>query len=122
VVIFLTSVLTHKGHIEKKGIFSFFKFQCFSIVVESLPWRPRSCPPPWVVTLSSAARIPPLFLQYWHRWTTSRHDIIGYALPISVPINANHRDMFCEMDITGAYEWQKVLEDSAGKISGFGKV
>lgn len=48
--------------------------------------------------------------------------MVGYALPISVPINASYNAMPCEMNIPGAYEWIKALEGSTGIISGFGKV
>lgn len=91
-------------------------------MVESMPWRPKSCHPCWVVTLSSSACIPALLLWYWHRWTTSRHDMVGYALPISVPINASYTDTFCEMNTPGTDEWQKTLEGSAGNISGLDAV
>lgn len=44
-----------------KVYFSIFKYQCSSIMMVGLPWRPKSYPPSWVVTLCSAAYIPPLF-------------------------------------------------------------
>lgn len=53
----VNSQLTYRG----KVCFTIFKFQCSSIMMDSLPWRPKSYPPYWVVTLSSAAYIPPLF-------------------------------------------------------------
>lgn len=48
--------------------------------------------------------------------------MVGYALPISVPINGSCTDMFCEMSTPGTDEWQKILEGSSGNISGFDKV
>lgn len=45
--------------------------------------------------------------------------MLGYALPLSGPASARYRDMFCEINIPGAYEWQKLLEGSNGNISGF---
>lgn len=48
--------------------------------------------------------------------------MVGYALPISVPINAIYTDMFCEVNTPGSDEWQKILEGVAGNISGFDKV
>lgn len=69
---------------------------------------------PCIVTVSFAACIQPLLIQNWHWRSTSRHDLVGYTPQIGVSINANYRDMFCEINIpepsnVGKY-WRTSLE------------
>lgn len=107
--IYVSSQLAYRG----KLYFSVFKFPVLASWQTVHPGDQSLILHPWVVIMSFVACVPFLPLQYWHWWTTSRHDMVGYTVPVSVPISANYRNMFCEY--CWSFEWQKVLEDSIGK-------